>query len=185
MRSIKTTDQYFTLQNVITFCKMQNQSIQPLHWKIIQSISSFQYLSTSLFSSLHIFEFSSGHFSYNILFFLLHFSIFQTAVLLWMPDPAARDAEIIWKSLVVDRNLEAATEVICSRTPSQLQYLKQLYHSKFGVYLEQEIELNTSGDHQKVRFLCVNVVYVEHEVEWNPYRDHKTVVASLVLVCGF
>ncbi|KEH26755.1 putative annexin [Medicago truncatula] len=74
----------------------------------------------------------------------------ETAVLLWLPDPAARDAEIIRKSLVVDRNLEAATEVICSRTPSQLQYLKQLYHSKFGVYLEHEIELNTSGDHQKI-----------------------------------
>jgi annexin D len=97
--------------------------------------------------------------------FILHFSIYQTAVLLWLPDPAARDAEIIRKSLAVDRSLEAATEVICSRTPSQLQYLKQLHHSKFGVYLEHEIELNTSGDHQKVRFLCVNAVYVEHEVE--------------------
>lgn len=89
-----------------------------------------------------------------------------------MHDPAGRDAEIIRKSLIVDRNLEAATEVICSRTPSQLQFLKQLYHSKFGVYLEHEIELNTSGDHQKVRFLCVNAVYIQH-------------VASLVLVCGF
>ncbi|XP_004513341.1 annexin D5-like [Cicer arietinum] len=74
----------------------------------------------------------------------------ETAVLLWMHDPAGRDAEIIRKSLIVDRNLEAATEVICSRTPSQLQFLKQLYHSKFGVYLEHEIELNTSGDHQKI-----------------------------------
>lgn len=71
-----------------------------------------------------------------------------------MPDPAGRDAEIIRKSLIVDKNLEAATEVLCSRAPSQLQYLKQLYHSKFGVYLEHEIESNTSGDLQKVRFLC-------------------------------
>ena len=81
-------------------------------------------------------------------------SVFKTAVLLWMPDPAGRDVEIIKKSLIVVKNLEAATEVICSRTPSQLQYLKQLYHSKFGVYLEHEIESNTSGDLQKVRFLC-------------------------------
>jgi annexin D len=78
-----------------------------------------------------------------------------------MPDPAGRDVEIIRKSLVVDRNLEAATEVICSRTPSQLQYLKQLYHSKFGVYLEHEVKSNTSGDLQKVRFLCVNAIYIE------------------------
>ncbi|CAI8595072.1 unnamed protein product [Vicia faba] len=74
----------------------------------------------------------------------------ETALLLWMHDPAGRDAEIIRKSLVVNRNLEAATEVICSRSPSQLQYLKQLYHSKFGVYLEHEIEANTSGDLQKI-----------------------------------
>lgn len=85
----------------------------------------------------------------------MYFSVYQTAVLLWMHDPAGRDATIIRQSLVVDRNLEAATEVICSRTPSQLQYLKQIYHSKFGVYLERDIEINTSGDHQKVSFLCV------------------------------
>ncbi|KAE9586097.1 putative annexin [Lupinus albus] len=50
----------------------------------------------------------------------------------------------------VIRNLEGATEVICSRAPSQLQYLKQVYHSKFGVYREHDIEANTSGDHQKI-----------------------------------
>jgi hypothetical protein len=112
---------------------------------------------------LGLFKFSSSCISHNISLFILYFSVYQTAVLLWLPDPATRDAEIIRKSLVLDRNLEAATEVICSRTPSQLQYLKQLYHSKFGVYVEQEIELNTSGDHKKVRFIYV---------------------PSLVLVCG-
>ncbi|KAL2344164.1 hypothetical protein Fmac_005449 [Flemingia macrophylla] len=76
----------------------------------------------------------------------------ETAVLLWMHDPARRDATIIRQSLVADiRNLEGATEVICSRTPSQLQYLKQIYHSMFGVYLEHDIQMNTSpGDHQKL-----------------------------------
>jgi len=78
-----------------------------------------------------------------------------------MPDPAGRDVEIIRKSLIVDRNLEVATEVICSRTPSQLQYLKQLYHSKFGVCLEHEVKSNTSGDLQKVRLLLVDAVYIE------------------------
>lgn len=78
---------------------------------------------------------------------------FQTAVLLWMHDPAGRDAVILRQTLVVDKNLEAATEVICSRTPSQLQYLKQVYHSKFGVFLEHDIQRNTSGDHEKVKFL--------------------------------
>ncbi|KAF7822134.1 annexin D5 [Senna tora] len=74
----------------------------------------------------------------------------ENAVLLWMHDPAGRDAIVIRQSLVVERNLEAATEVICSRTPSQLQHLKQVYHAKFGVLIEHDIERNTSGDHKKI-----------------------------------
>ncbi|XP_054791581.1 annexin D5-like isoform X2 [Prosopis cineraria] len=74
----------------------------------------------------------------------------ENAVLLWMHDPAGRDAVILRQTLVADKSLEAATEVICSRTPSQLQYLKQIYHSKFGVFLEHDIERNTSGDHKKI-----------------------------------
>lgn len=88
------------------------------------------------------------------------FSVNQTAVLLWLHDPAGRDATIIRKSLTADnKTLEGATEVICSRTPSQLQYLKQIYHSMFGVYLEHDIQTNTSpGDHQKVRFLSLTLM---------------------------
>jgi len=89
--------------------------------------------------------------------YIFFFSVYQTAVLLWLKDPAGRDATIIRKSLVEVRNVQGATEVICSRTPSQLQYLKQIYHSLFGVYLEHDIQANTSpgSDHQKVRFLLV------------------------------
>ncbi|KAK7364147.1 hypothetical protein VNO80_12581 [Phaseolus coccineus] len=76
----------------------------------------------------------------------------ETAVLLWLKDPAGRDATIIRKSLVEIRDNLGATEVICSRTPSQLQYLKQIYHSLFGVYLENDIQSTTSTgiDHQKL-----------------------------------
>ncbi|KAL2324181.1 hypothetical protein Fmac_023239 [Flemingia macrophylla] len=76
----------------------------------------------------------------------------ETAVLLWMHDPATRDATIIRQSLIADvRNLEGAIEVICLQTPSQLQYLIQIYHSMFGVYLEHDIQMNASpGDHQKL-----------------------------------
>lgn len=78
-----------------------------------------------------------------------------------MHDPAGRDAIILKQSLTVAKNLEAATEVICSRTSSQLQYLRQIYHSKFGVYLEHDIKRNTSGDHEKVNnlFPCVCVFH--------------------------
>nr|AFK45123.1 unknown [Lotus japonicus] len=80
----------------------------------------------------------------------------ETAVLLWMHDPAGRDATIIRQCLAVDMNFEGATEVICSRTPSQLQYLKQIYHSKFGVYLEHDIEATTSGDLKKILLAYVS-----------------------------
>ncbi|VFR03247.1 unnamed protein product [Cuscuta campestris] len=74
----------------------------------------------------------------------------KKAVLLWMHDPAGRDATIIKESLHEKSDLKTATEVICSRTPSQLQYLKQIYHSMFGLYLEHDIEKYFSGDHQKL-----------------------------------
>ncbi|KAK2986652.1 hypothetical protein RJ640_010108 [Escallonia rubra] len=51
----------------------------------------------------------------------------KRAVLLWMHDPAGRDATIVRQALsgnVID--LKAATEVLCSRTPSQIQQLRQL-----------------------------------------------------------
>lgn len=68
-----------------------------------------------------------------------------------MNDPAGRDAVIIKQGLSSESlNLEAATEVICSRTPSQIQHFKQLYHARFGVHLEHDIERRTSGDHKKV-----------------------------------
>ncbi|KAK7291341.1 hypothetical protein RIF29_06402 [Crotalaria pallida] len=87
----------------------------------------------------------------------------EAAVLLWMHDPAVRDATIIRQSLTPIsynppiRDLEGATEVICSRTPSQLQYLKQVYHSMFGVHLEHDIEVNTSGDHKKILLAYISI----------------------------
>lgn len=68
-----------------------------------------------------------------------------------MNDPAARDATIVRQ--VLGRNdidLKAATEVICSRTPTQIQQFKQIYFSLFNSYLEHDIEHYTSGDHKKV-----------------------------------
>ncbi|XP_024961828.1 annexin D5-like isoform X1 [Cynara cardunculus var. scolymus] len=72
----------------------------------------------------------------------------KKAILLWMPDPARRDAIILQDALTTDIDLKAATEVICSRTPSQLQHLKQIYPSLHGVYkhLEDAIQAQTSGD---------------------------------------
>ncbi|GAB4850521.1 hypothetical protein Ancab_029831 [Ancistrocladus abbreviatus] len=75
----------------------------------------------------------------------------ETAILLWMLDPAGRDALVARQALSGDViDLRAATEVICSRTPSQMQIFKQIYHSKFGTYLEHDLERYASGDHKKL-----------------------------------
>lgn len=80
----------------------------------------------------------------------------ENAILLWMHDPATRDAIILKQTLTVSKNLEATTEVICSRTLSQLQYLRQIYHTRFGVYLDHDIERNASGDHKKILLAYVS-----------------------------
>lgn len=86
----------------------------------------------------------------------------KKAFLLWMHEPAVRDATIVrqaFSSVVVD--LKAATEVICSRTPSQIQYFKQIYYTMNGVYLEQDIESRTSDDHKKLLLSYVRTVRYE------------------------
>ena len=74
-----------------------------------------------------------------------------------MHDLVGRDAIVVKQGLSSEtKNLQAATEVICSRTPSQIQSFKQQYHSRFGVLLEHDIEMQASGDHKVVTFsLCI------------------------------
>lgn len=71
-----------------------------------------------------------------------------------MHDPARRDATVLRDALTSGFiNLEAVTEVVCSRTSAQLQTLKQIYHSSFGANLEDDIDLQANGDHKKVESL--------------------------------
>lgn len=71
--------------------------------------------------------------------------------MLWLHDPATRDATIVRQALSGDViDLKAATEVICSRTSTQIQQLKQIYYAIFGVLVEHDIEFQASGDHKKV-----------------------------------
>nr|XP_043633104.1 annexin D5-like [Erigeron canadensis] len=81
----------------------------------------------------------------------------ETAVLLWMHDPAGRDAVLLKEALTPDFiNLDAVTDVICSRTSAQVQHLKQIYYSTFSSYLEHDIEQQATGDHQKILLACIN-----------------------------
>jgi hypothetical protein len=91
------------------------------------------------------------HLDFLFRFFFYVFGLCQRAVLLWMHDPVTRDATIVRQALSGDIiDLKAATEVICSRTPSQILQFKQVYFAMFGVHLEHDIEYQASGDHKKV-----------------------------------
>ncbi|KAL8120661.1 annexin D5-like isoform X1 [Apium graveolens] len=86
----------------------------------------------------------------------------KRAVLLWMYDPAARDASVVQQALCGGSiNLKATTEVLCSRTPSQIQHLRQLCYSMFTCYLDHAIELEASGDHQKLLIAYINALRPE------------------------
>ncbi|XP_076897120.1 annexin D5-like [Bidens hawaiensis] len=81
----------------------------------------------------------------------------KKAMILWIPDPARRDAIVLHEALNTNIDLKAVTEVICSRTPSQLLHLKHLYVSLCGAYLEHHIESQTSGDHEKLLLAYLSI----------------------------
>ncbi|XP_008789244.2 annexin D5 [Phoenix dactylifera] len=92
----------------------------------------------------------------------------KKAMLLWVLDPPGRDATVLRQALSGDViDLQAATEVICSRTPSMIQIIKQTYYAKFGAYLEHDIHRQTSGDHQKLLLAYVGTPRYE-----GPEVDH-------------
>ncbi|CAO2163309.1 unnamed protein product [Urochloa humidicola] len=75
----------------------------------------------------------------------------KRAMLLWILDPPSRDATILKQALTGDiTDLRAATEIICSRTPSQLHIMRQTYRARFGCYVEHDVTERTSGDHQRL-----------------------------------
>lgn len=77
-----------------------------------------------------------------------------------MPDPAVRDATIIRQALSGDViDLKAATEVICSRTSTQIQHVKQIYRARFNAYIEHDIEYQATGDLKKVLALSPSLSY--------------------------
>lgn len=80
-----------------------------------------------------------------------------------MKSPIERDVTTLRQALtgpIID--VKAATEIICTRTSSQIRQIKQVYSPTFGTRLEYDIGCHTSDDHKKVRsslFLSVIVHY--------------------------
>ncbi|OEL16009.1 Annexin D5 [Dichanthelium oligosanthes] len=90
----------------------------------------------------------------------------KRAMLLWILDPATRDATILKQALTGDiTDLRAATEIICSRTPSQLRIVRQTYRARFGCYVEHDVTERTSGDHQRLLLAYLAIPRAEGPAE--------------------
>ncbi|GMI90229.1 ANNEXIN ARABIDOPSIS THALIANA 5, annexin 5 [Hibiscus trionum] len=75
----------------------------------------------------------------------------KKAVLLWLHEPGERDAFILKKALKgTVKDQRAVTEIICSRSPSQIGQLKRAYFTNVGTNLEDHVEEELSGDHKKL-----------------------------------
>ncbi|KAM7254667.1 hypothetical protein ACFE04_019908 [Oxalis oulophora] len=94
----------------------------------------------------------------------LHHNV-KRAVLQWMHEPVARDCAILRQSigggLIDHKDLRAATEIICTRTPSQLRKIKQIYNATYGDFLDHELETSTSGNHKRLLVAYVNTTRYE------------------------
>eukprot|EP01018_Ginkgo_biloba_P024151 Gb_31679 [translate_table: standard] len=76
---------------------------------------------------------------------------FERAVLLWMLDPADRDAllahEVTKTWSTKDRLL---IEICCARSSNELLMVRQAYHIRYKRSLEEDIASYTTGDFQKL-----------------------------------
>ncbi|KAK4261849.1 hypothetical protein QN277_004792 [Acacia crassicarpa] len=82
----------------------------------------------------------------------------KKAMLLWMDEPANRDATVARQALtspLVD--YQAITEVICSRSPSQIRRFKEVYQKVYHTRLERDIEDSLSGDLKKLLHEYISV----------------------------
>ncbi|XP_058079368.1 annexin D5-like isoform X1 [Magnolia sinica] len=81
----------------------------------------------------------------------------KKAVMLWMLDPAERDATIVGQALTLTSlDLIALTEVICSRTPSEIRLFKKAYFQKYGTQINDDLDFKTYTYHKKLLIACLN-----------------------------
>ncbi|KAK9286681.1 hypothetical protein L1049_015082 [Liquidambar formosana] len=76
---------------------------------------------------------------------------FSRAAYLCMNEPQERDAEIMRNSLSGGRvNLSILIEIACTRLSSELQCIKQAYHSRYSCDIEQDVTLKVSGGFREI-----------------------------------
>ncbi|KAH9313713.1 hypothetical protein KI387_022340, partial [Taxus chinensis] len=77
----------------------------------------------------------------------------EKAIMLWMYDPAQRDAIIARTALQsMCPDFRALTEMLCSRTEVEILQIRQAYYSLYKTCLEEEIAQETVGARQKLLF---------------------------------
>ncbi|KAJ7294720.1 hypothetical protein O6H91_16G068300 [Diphasiastrum complanatum] len=75
----------------------------------------------------------------------------EKAVLLWMMEPAERDAIILRDAMKgVGTKDKALIEIICTRAPSQIHAIRHAYQAKYQRSLDRDIESDTSGYYKKL-----------------------------------
>lgn len=81
----------------------------------------------------------------------------ERAVLLWMEDAADRDAVILRDALKGwGTNDRALIEVICTRTSTQLQAIRQAFNNRYRRSLDDAIASDTSGDYKNLLLTYIN-----------------------------
>ncbi|CAN1296072.1 Annexin D5 [Linum perenne] len=87
----------------------------------------------------------------------------KKAVVLWMENPTERDSIALRQAFKAVPLFDArgATEIICTRTCSQIRHIKQAYSSKFGSSLEDDIKNYASGDHKRLLLAYINTTRYE------------------------
>ncbi|CAI0552860.1 unnamed protein product [Linum tenue] len=86
----------------------------------------------------------------------------KKAVLLWMENPAERDAIALRQAIksVPLFDARGVTELICTRTCAQIRQIKQVYSSKWSS-LEDDIKSHASGDHKRLLLAYINTTRYE------------------------
>ncbi|KAF2316669.1 hypothetical protein GH714_042010 [Hevea brasiliensis] len=88
----------------------------------------------------------------------------KKALLLWMQTPMERDITTLRQALtghIPHPELKIATEIICSRTSSQIRQIKQAYTSTYDTYLEIDVEAYASGNHKQLMLAYLSTTRYE------------------------
>uniref|UniRef100_A0A2P2NJ99 Annexin n=1 Tax=Rhizophora mucronata TaxID=61149 RepID=A0A2P2NJ99_RHIMU len=81
---------------------------------------------------------------------------FEGLVMLWIPDPAERDALLAneatkrWTS-----SNQVLVEIACTRSSHELHLVKLAYHARYKKSLEEDVAQHTTGDFRKLLYPLV------------------------------